>query len=212
MDFSIYLRGLGLSLSLIVAIGAQNAFVLKQGLRRRFLFPVALGCSLCDASLIALGAGGFGALVSAFPALTRIAALCGAAFLLFYGARSFRSAYKPAGLEMDTSGTGGDHLPTLSKTLLTLLAFSLLNPHVYLDTIVLLGGIAGQYAPRPRIVFALGAMTASFVWFFGLAYGAARLAPLFRKPAAWRILDALIGCTMWAIALSLLLPLLHPSK
>ena len=107
---------------------------------------------------------------------------------------------------------GADNLPTLSKTLLTLLAFSLLNPHVYLDTIVLLGGIAGQYAPGPRIVFVLGAMSASFGWFFGLAYGAARLAPLFRKRWAWRVLDALIGCVMWAIALSLLWPLLRHAK
>ena len=209
MDMSIYLRGLSLGLSLIVAIGAQNAFVLRQGLERRFLFPVALGCSLCDAFLIALGAGGFGTLVSAFPALTRLAALTGAAFLLFYGARSFWSALRPGGMETGVSGTEGENLPTLSKTLLTLLAFSLLNPHVCLDTIVLLGGIAGQYAPRPRIVFALGAMSASFAWFFGLAYGAARLAPLFRRRAAWRLLDALIGCTMWAIAFSLLWPFLH---
>ncbi len=155
MDFSIYLRGLSLGLSLIVAIGAQNAFVLRQGLQRRFLFPVALSCSLCDASLIALGVGGFGALVSAFPALTRLAALLGAAFLLFYGARSFRSALRPGGIETGESDTESESLPTLSKTLLTLLAFSLLNPHVYLDTIVLLGGIAGQYAPSSRIVFAL---------------------------------------------------------
>ena len=207
MSFAVYLRGLGFGASLIVAIGAQNAFVLRQGLQRRFLFPVALGCSLCDAFLIALGAGGFGALVGAFPAVTRLAAVGGALFLLFYGGRSFWSASRSSVSALETPEKDAEGSRSLRKTLLLVLAFSLLNPHVYLDTVVLLGSVAGQYTARPRIMFALGAASASFLWFFGLTYGAARLAPLFRKPSAWRVLDALIGCVMWTIAASLLLTL-----
>lgn len=194
------LRGLGLGASLIIAIGAQNAFVLRQGLKREHQFSVALTCSLCDAALIALGAAGFGSLIAHNPLWTRLAAWAGAAFLFFYGARAFRSALRPAGMEAE------DQSPATGPNVIaTTLALSLLNPHVYLDTVVLVGGLSAQYSLRPRLAFGLGAMLASLLWFFGLAYGAAWLAPLFRRPVAWRLLDGLIGLVMWTIALGLAL-------
>jgi len=201
MDSTAFVRGMGLGASLIMAIGAQNAFVLRQGLKREHVFLVALFCSVCDAILISLGAGGFGTLLHHFPSLTKIAAWAGALFLFFYGARSFYSALRPKKLEVDS-----ENRPALSvkRTLTACLAFSLLNPHVYLDTIVLLGSLAAQYAPAPRVSFAIGAMLSSFLWFFGLAYGASFLTPLFRDPRAWRVLDTFIGIIMWAIAWSLL--------
>ncbi|MGH6962703.1 MAG: LysE/ArgO family amino acid transporter [Dongiaceae bacterium] len=196
------LQGLGLGAGLIIAIGAQNAYVLRQGLRREHAFSVAAVCFLCDMLLIAVGAGGFGTLVAAFPAFTSLAAWGGAAFLFVYGIRALRSALRPAVLD-----TAVDTAPLSAvgrgRAVLTALALSLLNPHVYLDTVVLLGSIAGQYAGWARVAFALGGILASLLWFYGLAAGAARLAPLFRRPAAWRILDLAIAVIMWAIAGSL---------
>ncbi|HYH96909.1 LysE/ArgO family amino acid transporter [Hyalangium sp.] len=197
------LKGFGLGTSLIVAIGAQNAFVLRQGLKREHVFVVATICFLCDATLIALGSAGFGSLVAAFPRLTDIAAWCGAAFLLAYGLRSFRAAIRPSVLKTSGGEAGG---MTLKQAVLTTLALSLLNPHVYLDTVILLGSLAGQYVMPPRAFFALGAMAASCVWFYGVGYGAGRLAPLFSRPTSWRVLDLLIGIIMWSIAFSLLRP------
>lgn len=193
-------QGLGLGGGLIIAIGAQNAYVLRQGLRHEFAVAVATVCFLCDMALIALGAGGFGSLVAAFPALTTVAAWGGAAFLAWYGFRALRSALSPGALEADG---GPARVPSRGRAVLTALALSLLNPHVYLDTVVLIGGIAGQYAASERPWFAAGAMAASFLWFYGLVIGARWLAPLFRRPAAWRILDLLICAVMWSIALSL---------
>jgi L-lysine exporter family protein LysE/ArgO len=193
-------QGLGLGGGLIIAIGAQNAYVLRQGLRHEFAVAVATVCFLCDVALIALGAGGFGSLVAAFPALTTVAAWGGAAFLAWYGFRALRSALSPGALEADG---GPARVPSRGRAILTALALSLLNPHVYLDTVVLIGGIAGQYAAAERPWFAAGAMIASFLWFYGLVIGARWLAPLFRKPAAWRVLDLIICAVMWSIALSL---------
>ena len=196
-------RGLGLGAGLIIAIGAQNAFVLRQGLKREGRLLVALLCTCFDAALISLGAAGFGGLIAHLPWLTRAAAWTGAIFLLFYGATAFRRALRPVTLR--------DAVPVASRAGLvaTVLALSLLNPHVYLDTVVLIGGLSAQYTPYARGWFAGGAITASLLWFFGLAYGASLLVPLFRRPATWRILDLMIGCIMWAIAASLLLPLRH---
>lgn len=196
-------RGFGLGASLIVAIGAQNAFVLRQGLRRSFTFVVAAICTLCDCALISLGAAGFGSLIAHFPALATLAAWGGAAFLVFYGGMSFRSALKLGTLAIDP-----DSAPPAPHGLRAVaaysLAVSLLNPHVYLDTVVLVGGIAAQYPDEVRVFFALGAMLASLVWFFGLAYGARLLRSLFSSPAAWRALDVIIGVVMWSIAASLI--------
>jgi L-lysine exporter family protein LysE/ArgO len=194
---SVLLQGFALGASLIIAIGAQNAFVLRQGLKRVHVFLSASVCTLCDMVLITLGVAGLGTLISTNPILTQIATWGGAAFLLYYGLRSFRSALKANILEAESAQ---DQPMRTRDTLVTLLAISLLNPHVYLDTVVLVGSIGAHYPEDQRIYFALGAMCASLVWFFGLAYGAAWLAPLFRRPMAWRILDALVGCVMWSIA------------
>lgn len=201
LEFTVapFLQGFGLGAGLIIAIGAQNAFVLRQGLLRRYVFVTALLCTLCDATLIALGVGGLGTLIAQAPTLTAIATWGGAAFLLWYGLRSFRAALRPSAL----NAAGATGTTSLRATVLTVLAFSLLNPHVYLDTVVLVGSIGARYPADQRGTFALGAMLASLIWFFGLAYGAAWLAPLFQRPIAWRILDAIIGGVMWTIAASL---------
>lgn len=198
--FWIAFQGFTLGAGLIVAIGAQNAFVLRQGLVRRHVLPLVLFCGVSDAILIAAGSAGFGGLVASSPLLLRIAAFGGAAFLGAYGLRAFRSAFKPQSL----SAEGAANLP-LGRALATVAAFTFLNPHVYLDTVVLLGGIAGRYPIDQRAWFAGGAMMSSFTWFAALGYGARLLAPLFAKPVAWRVLDTLIGVVMTLLALSLLL-------
>ena len=192
-------QGFALGASLIIAIGAQNAFVLRQGLRRERVLLVASICALCDAALIALGAGGFATMIAAVPALVPIAAWGGAAFLFAYGLRAFHAALKPGRLEADPSRRPRSRGAAVAATL----AVSLLNPHVYLDTVILLGSVSAQLPPAPRTAFAAGAMAASAVWFYGLGYGALRLAPVFAKPMAWRILDLVIGAVMWSIAAAL---------
>ncbi|QUJ77049.1 amino acid transporter [Sulfitobacter albidus] len=194
-----FFAGFGLSLSLILAIGAQNAFVLRQGLRRSHVFAVCLTCAVSDAILIVAGVAGFGALAQAVPWFETVMRYGGALFLIVYGAQNALSAWRGgAALEAE----GGPVQP-LWPTIATLLALTFLNPHVYLDTVVLLGSISAQYADR--FTFGAGAATGSFVFFFTLGYGARLLAPLFRKPVSWRILDAIVALTMWAIAAALLL-------
>jgi L-lysine exporter family protein LysE/ArgO len=191
------LAGFALGFSLILAIGAQNAFVLRQGLRREHVLAVVLVCAISDAVLIAAGVSGFGALSEAVPGLERIMRYGGAAFLLVYGARAFWAAWRGgAALE------AGEGAGSLARAVLTCLALTWLNPHVYLDTVVLLGAVSAQYADR--LAFGLGATSASFVFFFALGYGARLLAPLFRRPESWRVLDVLVGAVMWAIAVGLL--------
>lgn len=194
-----FLPGFALGLSLILAIGAQNAFVLRQGLRREHVFWVCLTCALSDALLIAAGVAGFGALATSLPWFETVMRFGGAAFLVCYGLLSFRRAWR-GGSALQAATTPG---ASLSTALLTVLAFTWLNPHVYLDTVVLIGSVSAQYGDR--LGFALGAMTASFVFFFGLGYGARLLAPLFARPRAWQILDALIGAVMWMIAIKLVI-------
>ncbi|MHA6325783.1 LysE/ArgO family amino acid transporter [Roseivivax sp. CAU 1753] len=190
------IAGFTLGFSLILAIGAQNAFVLRQGLMRQHVLPVVLACALSDAALIAAGVAGFGALVDRAPWLEGAMRLFGAAFLVWYGSRALWSAWR-GGHAMQA----GQAAPSLRASLLTCLALTWLNPHVYLDTVVLLGAISAQYPSQ--LHFALGAMTASFVFFFSLGYGARALAPVFARPRAWRVLDVVIGLTMYAIAVSL---------
>ena len=209
---NVYFAGLALSSSLIIAIGAQNAHVLRQGIKREYVFLVAGLCTFTDMSLIALGTAGFGTMIARFPLLTSIAAWGGAGFLLFYGFMSFRSARSPRTLNIDDNSENLHQPQNLKSIILLTLAVSLLNPHVYLDTFILIGGLAAQYPNDERIFFGLGAATASLVWFFGLAYGARLLEPLFRKPAAWRVLDILIGIVMWSIAISLLIGEASPSN
>ena len=197
------LEGLGLGASLIIAIGAQNAYVLRQGLRREHVFAVASLCFVIDGGLITLGAGGFASLLRAVPSLPDIAAWGGAAFLIAYSLKSFHAALRPGRL---TAEDGDAPASTgLRTAVMTTLALSLLNPHVYLDTVILLGGIAAQYAGWERLAFAVGAVTASGLWFYGLGFGAKRLAPFFARPLSWRLLDVFVGCVMAAIAAGLII-------
>jgi L-lysine exporter family protein LysE/ArgO len=193
-------RGFGLGASLIVAIGAQNAFVLRQGLKRQRVLLIVSICTLCDAVLLLVGAEGFGSLVAKSPQITRYASWAGIAFLLAYGLRAFASAFRPKSL---TVGEESETPPNAVAVATQTLAFSLLNPHVYLDTVVLMGSISAQYPKEGRWWFTCGAMFASFAWFFSLGFGATKLSPFFRKPISWRILDCLIGLIMWGIAFSL---------
>jgi L-lysine exporter family protein LysE/ArgO len=193
-----FVPGFLLGLSLIVAIGAQNAFVLRQGLRREHVFAICAVCAGSDALLIAAGVAGFGALMNAMPWLAPVMRFGGAAFLLAYGLRSLWLASRShTGLD-----PAHDEPRSLGITLAMCLAFTWLNPHVYLDTVVLLGSISTRYGDH-RAGFALGAMTASCLFFFSLGYGARLLRPLFASPAAWRVLDAMIGITMTALAVKL---------
>ncbi|HSK48235.1 MAG TPA: LysE/ArgO family amino acid transporter [Coriobacteriia bacterium] len=197
--------GFALGASLIVAIGAQNAFVLRQGLRREYVLVVVALCAFIDAALITVGVAGFGRVLAGFPAALDVAALLGALFLAYQGARAFRSALRPHTLTAtDAPGAG----PTLHSIVVATLAVSLLNPHVYLDTVMLLGSVAAQYPVAERTSFAMGAVSASFTWFFSLGFGARLLSPLFSRPAAWRVLDLLIAFVMWWVAAKLALGLL----
>ncbi len=199
--FTPFITGIGTGAGLIIAIGAQNAFILTQGIRKDFHLTAALICSLIDALLITTGVLGMGRLVQEIPLLLPVASLGGALFLLIYGIRSLISALKPSsGIEERS-----EKVTSRRKVILTTLVISLLNPHVYLDTVVLLGGISTSFPPQDRIFFALGAILMSFIWFFSLALGGGALLPLFRKQVTWRILDGLIFVIMWSIAYRLIL-------
>ena len=193
------LAGFLLGLSLILPIGAQNAFVLRVGLRGEHVLAVCLTCALSDALLILAGVSGFAQLSARVPWAETILLYGGAAFLIAYGARSFMAAFKSESLRpSDTAKTG------LGRVVLTCLALTWLNPHVYLDTVVLIGSISTQF-DEGKALFATGAMLASFTFFFSLGFGARFLKPLFARPVTWRILDIAIGLIMWATAARLLL-------
>jgi L-lysine exporter family protein LysE/ArgO len=194
-----FIAGFATGAGLIIAIGAQNAFVLRVGLLRRHVFAVALFCALADALLIVAGVGGFGRLVQSSPILLRAVTWGGIAFLLWYGWTALRRALSPSALR-----AADDEVAALGPTLARCAAFTFLNPHVYLDTVILLGSLSASYAPRAW-VYGAGAVVASFVWFFGLAYGARLLAPLFARPAAWRVLDLIIAGVMALLAGKLVL-------
>lgn len=197
------IKGFTLGASLIIAIGSQNAFVLRQGLRKEHVFVICTICFLCDAMLILLGVGGFGKLVASSASLMMIARWGGAIFLFCYGVRSFRAACKNDVLSIDDNNSNASGL---TWAIATTFALTLLNPHVYLDTVVLLGSIAGQFPEAERLLFAAGAAAASMAWFYGLGYGARVLTPLFRKQVAWKVLDVVIGFIMFGIAASLIWP------
>ncbi len=197
---STYLAGFSLGLSLILAIGSQNAFVLKQGLKNQYILVICIVCSLSDAILIGFGVAGFGAIVQKFPSIEQIARYGGAIFLTFYAIVSFKSAFTTThalGANIESKGS-------MWKAILMCLAFTWLNPHVYLDTVVLLGSISTQYAPKEWL-FAVGAMSASLVFFFSIGYGARFLAPLFQRPKAWKVLEFFVGVVMSFIAGSLVI-------
>lgn len=194
-----FLSGLGTGAGLIIAIGAQNAFVLRQGLLRQHVLPVVLVCIGGDILCICAGVAGMGALIRTNEWLLEFFRWGGALFLTVYGISAARRAASGNGsMEISEVGAG-----SLMKAITSCLAFTFLNPHVYLDTVVLLGSIAAQYGKDLKWTFASGALTASVLWFTGLGCGARLLLPIFQNPKAWRILDTLIALVMWAIALTL---------
>lgn len=196
----VFVQGLTLSLGLIVAIGAQNAFVLRQGLRREHVGSVVLFCAIADAVLITAGVLGMAQALGERPNLARALALAGAAFLAVYGWRALRRARQPSELRASEGGTGLSLTAAVSQAA----AFTLLNPHVYLDTVLLVGSIGAQQPTGLRVWFVAGACTASLLWFGLLGFGARWLAPWFAKPKAWQLLDGLIGLTMFALSALLL--------
>jgi L-lysine exporter family protein LysE/ArgO len=185
------------SFALIAAIGAQNAFVLRQGIRREHVLPVVVMCTLSDIVLMTAGIAGVGALIGAHPGALNVAKFGGAAFLIGYGLFAAKRAWKP------TTLTPADAAPVrLTQVLVTCAALTFLNPHVYLDTVVLLGALANEHRDQ-RWLFGLGAMTASATWFVGLGLGARQLSGLFAKKSTWRVLDCLIAATMVGLGVSL---------
>ena len=200
-DSSLFIKGATVGVSLIMAIGAQNAFVLKQGLLRQHIGWVCLICFLCDLVLISIGVFGLGSLISQSPMLSIGLAGAGAVFLFTYAARSFYQAFKSnSTMDVSTiSGAGSSTIP--ARTIIaTTLAITLLNPHVYLDTVVIIGGIAGTLPAHGKVSFLLGTCIASGIWFYSLGYGARYLRPLFKNPKSWRILEFFVGCLMVWIA------------
>jgi L-lysine exporter family protein LysE/ArgO len=195
------IAGLGLGLSLIVAIGAQNAFVLRQGIRRRHVLPIVLICAISDAVLIVLGIAGVGVVVKQLPVALVVVRWLGAAFLLGYGLLAARRALRSERLDTDSAGDG----PSLRTAVLTILALTWLNPHVYLDTILLLGSVANTHGETGRWIFGAGAAVASILWFGSLGYGARLLGRVFARPVAWRILDGAIAVTMIWLSISLII-------
>lgn len=201
VDVSTLVEGYFLGLSLIMAIGAQNAFVLKQGLKRQYLLMTALTCSIADAFLITLGVTGIGALITESPILMDFMRWGGAVFLTYYGLKSFWSVFHPHILVEALESPIQQNVKT---TLLALLGFTFLNPHTYIDTFLLLGTVGAEYPAPERWSFIGGTLLASFTWFFSLTYGASKLTPLFKNPRAWQILDSIMGCVMIAIAFKLI--------
>jgi len=200
MQLPAYLAGLGTGAGLIVAIGAQNAFVLRQGLQRRHVGAVVLVCVLADLVLIALGVAGMGLAVQRQPGLLQLLRFVGAAFLAAYGLLAVRRAWRgESGLRPADAAADG-----LGRTVLACLGFTLLNPHVYLDTVVLLGSLSTHYDGAGRWSFAAGAGSASVLWFTALGHGARLLLPVFRSPVAWRLFDVLVAVLMWVLATLLL--------
>ncbi|WP_406010730.1 LysE/ArgO family amino acid transporter [Streptomyces sp. NBC_00637] len=191
--------GFGTGLSLIVAIGAQNAFVLRQGIRRDAVLAVVGICALSDALLIALGVGGVGALVVAWPGALTAVGWIGGLFLLCYGALAARRVFRPTG----ALATEGEGAGSVRRAVLTCLALTWLNPHVYLDTVFLLGSVAADRGPL-RWTFGLGAVLASLCWFAALGFGARLLSRFLTRPTAWRVLDGLVAATMIVLGVTLI--------
>jgi len=189
--------GLLTGLSLIVAIGAQNAFVLRQGLLRKHVLLIVLICALSDALLITLGVLGLGGLIAALPWLLEVIRWVGVGFLVWYGSSSLRRFIKQDSLKAAESSVG-----SLKQAVVTTLALTFLNPHVYLDTVIFIGGIANQFGDQ-KWWFVLGAVTASFLWFFSLGFGASKASILVSKPLFWKILDVFIAAVMFSLAITL---------
>ena len=195
-----YLQGFAIGLSLIVAIGAQNAFVLKQGLKKQAVFWVCFVCALSDSILVVLGITGFATVIQLYPELVGFAKWAGAVFLLWYGLQHAIQAFK----SNQSLHAGSQNEIKLSKIIIVCLALTWLNPQVYLDTVVLIGSISTQFE-QTKLYFALGVITASWFFFFSLGYGARVLIPVFENPKAWKVLDVVIALIMWSIAISLMM-------
>ncbi|AGH38497.1 Lysine efflux permease [Bibersteinia trehalosi USDA-ARS-USMARC-188] len=196
-----FLHGFVVCFGLIVSIGAQNAFLLKQGILKQHVFWVAFICFFCDVVLMTLGVLGLGSIIAQSPLSSLILALVGAIFLFTYGSRSFIAAYRGIGALQAEQG----RKVSLKRAIAITLAITLLNPHVYIDTVVIVGGIGGTLTLEQKIQFLSGALICSFLWFFGVGYGAGLLSGYFAQRRTWQILDAITGLIMYAIALSLLL-------
>jgi len=194
------IEGFGLGASLIIAIGAQNAFVIRQGLIREHVFLSAAFCAFSDLVLISAGVFGLGALVRGQSWFLSLMTWGGAAFLCWYGGKAALRAFRSEAIESSSRGS-----LSVQAVIASLTAFTFLNPHVYLDTVLLLGGLGARHASDERPWFVLGASMASMIWFFGLAYGARLLSPLFQRPLTWRILDAFIATVMIVLAVSLVI-------
>jgi len=194
-----FAKGFALSLGLIAAIGAQNMFVLRQGLRCEHVWPIVLFCAAADASLIVAGVNGLGSALALVPGLATALSLAGAAFLAWYGISALRRSFHPSAMVVDNQAG-----MSLGAALAGTAAFTFLNPHVYIDTVLLMGAVGTSLPSDARTPFIIGAASASFAWFASLGFGARFLAPLFARPVAWRILDLAIGILMLALATSLL--------
>ena len=190
--------GMGTSAGLIIAIGAQNAYLLTQSVRKNHHITIALICMFFDVLLITVGVAGVGAFLSSSPVLMKVAAWGGASFLFVYGLLSLKSAFSDNALKMMNKSDD-----SLKKVVLTTLAVTVLNPHVYIDTVVLMGGISAQFEDTNRMMFGIGACLASVLWFYILAVAGVKLAPIFSKPITWRMLDVSVGTIMWAVAITL---------
>ncbi len=199
-EFHAVMSGFLIGLSLIVAIGAQNAFILKQGLKQHYVFLICTICAFSDSLLIILGVAGFAQVIQHYPQVVEVSKYFGALFLIIYGAQHFYSAFKHQ-KSLSLTEAHPDHL---LKVIALCLAFTWLNPHVYLDTVVLVGSISTQYDVN-KWWFAFGAVCSSWLFFFSLGYATKFLIPFFQKAKAWKILDTVIGIIMWSIAISLLL-------
>lgn len=200
--FSTFLHGFVVCFGLIVSIGAQNAFLLKQGILKQHVFWIALICFVCDVALMSLGVLGLGSLIAQSHLASALLALFGAIFLFTYGSRAFISAYHAS---TQLLADHQQNKSSLKKAMLITLAITLLNPHVYIDTVVIVGGIGGTLSFDEKILFLLGALLCSFIWFFGLGYGAGLLSPYFAKRRTWQILDIITGLIMYTIAISLVI-------
>ncbi|VEI77730.1 Arginine exporter protein ArgO [Mannheimia haemolytica] len=197
----IFIQGFIVCFGLIVSIGAQNAFLLKQGILKQHIFWIALLCFLGDVFLMTIGVLGLGTLIAELPVVSFIISLLGAIFLLSYGSRSFISVFKSG----EYLVASGENATSLKKALLITFAITFLNPHVYIDTVVIVGSIGGKLDFNGKIYFLAGALLCSFIWFFGIGYGAGLLSPYFAKRRTWQILDVITGLIMYFIAFSLLI-------
>lgn len=200
MYHTAFLTGMGTSAGLIIAIGAQNAYLLTQSVRRNHHLTIALLCAFFDVVLISMGVAGVGTFLNGSPLLMKIAAWGGASFLFFYGLMSFRSMLSKN--SMDLLEKSDD---SMKKVVVTTLAVTLLNPHVYIDTVILMGGISAQYESFNRLMFGVGACLASVLWFYLLAFAGTRLRSFFSRPITWKFLDGAVGTIMWVIGFSLII-------